>query len=79
MILPEAIRRVAEFVSVTPGVLEEAWEPFRHWLAFYGIADDPGESEDQRSDWCNLVVASFCDRFEFANSLKSLRNRVADE
>lgn len=79
MILPEAIRRVAEFVSANPGVLEEAWSPFKHWLALYGITDEPGDTDDQKSDWCSKVTAAFCDRFEFANKLKDLRNKGGDE
>ena len=79
MILPEAIRRVAEFISANPGVLEETWGPFKHWLALHGITDEPGDNEDQKSEWCGQVIASFCDRFEFANWLKDLRNRGDDE
>lgn len=79
MILPEAIRRVAEFVSANPGVLEEAWGPFKHWLALHGITDEPGDTEDQKSEWCDQVIASFCDRFEFVKWLKDLRNRGDDE
>lgn len=79
MIIPEAIRRVAEFVSSNPAVLEEAWVPFKHWLALHGITDEPGDAEDERSEWCSQVVATFCDRFQFANSLKGLRNMEVDE
>lgn len=79
MILPEAIRRVAEFVSATPGVLEEAWLPFKHWLALHGITDEPGDSDDQKNEWCGQVVTTFCDRFGFATKLKDLRHRRDDE
>lgn len=79
MILPEAIRRVAEFVSAAPGVLEEAWEPFKQWLVLHGITDEPGDTEDQRSEWCSQIVTSFCERFEFATRLKDLRHRGDDE
>lgn len=80
MILPEAVRRVAEFVSVDAGMMEEeAWEPFRNWLALLGIVDGPGETEDKKTEWCGQVVAAFCDRFEFANRIKELGRKGADE
>jgi len=79
IILPEVIRRIAVFVSENPGVLEEAWGPFKYWLALHGITDEPGESEDEKSEWCIQVVTSFCDRFQFANMLKDLRQKRDDE
>jgi hypothetical protein len=79
MILPEAIRRVAEFVSANPGALEEAWSPFKYWLALHGITDEPGDTDDQKLEWCSQVTSTFCDRFEFANRLKDLRNKAGDE
>lgn len=33
----------------------------------------------ERDEWCADVVNAFCDRFEFANSLKALRSRGGDE
>lgn len=75
MILPEAIRRVAEYVSEDPAVLNEAWEPFKFWLVQHGIAEEPDpDNPDDQAEWCAQVVAAFCDRFEFANKLRELRN-----
>lgn len=79
MILPEAIRRVAEFVAPRPSVLDEAWSDFRHWLALHGLTDSPGDSEDAQREWCADVVGAFCDRFEFASKLKNIRTKGAEE
>lgn len=76
MLLPEAVRRVAEHVAADPARLsEEHWAPFKSWLAFYGITEEPEVAEGAQSDWCAEVVAAFCNRFEFANKLKDLKGR----
>ncbi len=79
MILPEAIRRVAEFVSNNPGVMEDVWGPFKNWLALHGITEEPGDADDEKNEWCSQIITSFCDRFEFANKLKDLRGKGEDE
>lgn len=78
LILPEAVRRVAEYISCNPAAMEESWGNFQHWLALYGITKGPGESDDEKRDWCNQIVSSFCDRFEFADKLRNLRNKGVD-
>lgn len=81
MILPEAIRRLAEWVANTPGALEDAvWEPFKSWLTLHGITEEPDEdSQEQKVSWCNEVVNAFCDRFEFAAQLRDLRTKGSEE
>lgn len=78
MILPEALRRVAEWVAEHPACLEEpCWEPFKNWLLQHGITDDP--EEDHEEEWCSEVVQAFCDRFEFATQLQELRAKREEE
>lgn len=79
MILPEAIRRVAEFAATDPAVLVEEWAPFKDWLVIHGITDEPGQTDGERVEWCSEVVATFCNRFEFVNKLKEQRNEGAAE
>lgn len=82
LVLPEAIRRVAEQVCKEPSCLEdESWSAFRLWLMLHGIEDeiDEDSTEEEKSEWCGAVVKAFCDRFEFANSLKSMRTSGGDE
>lgn len=78
MILPEAIRRVAEWVANQPACLEEpCWEPFKNWLLQHGITHDPEDGYED--DWCSEVVHAFCDRFEFAAQLQEFRAKREDE
>lgn len=81
MVLPEAIRRLSEWVARDASVLEEqAWEPFKTWLTLHGITDEPDDaSEELQREWCDEVVEAFCDRFEFASQLKDLRMKGTDE
>lgn len=81
LILPEAIRRLAEWVADTPNVLEDSvWEPFKSWLTLHGITEEPdAENPDQKVSWCNEVVHAFCERFEFAAQLRDLRTKGLEE
>ncbi len=81
MILPEAIRRLAEWVAETPSALEDSvWEPFKSWLTLHGITEEPdAESLEQKVSWCNEVVDAFCNRFEFAAQLRDLRTKGSEE
>lgn len=81
MVLPEAVRRLSEWVARNVPVLdEEAWEPFKTWLTLHGVTDEPDEeSEELQREWCNSVVEAFCERFEFASQLRELRTKGADE
>lgn len=80
LILPEAIRRVAEWVANDPAVLVEAWEPFKAWMALHGITDEPeSDTADARAEWTARVVHAFCDRFEFASHLRNVRMKGAEE
>lgn len=80
MILPEAIRRLADFVARELAIEDEQWEPFKAWLVLHGIDTEPdSETDDSREAWCREVVGAFCSRFEFVNDLKALRMRSDDE
>lgn len=81
LVLPEAIRRLAEWVSINPAVLDEqTWEPLRNWLALHGITDGPeSESQESQLEWCSDVIAAFCNRFEFAEQLKEARTKGVEE
>ncbi len=81
MVLPEAIRRLSEWVaSNAPALEEQAWEPFKTWLTLHGITEEPDEgSEELQREWCNGVVEAFCNRFEFAAQLRDLRTKGTDE
>lgn len=81
MILPEAVRRVAELIAGEPALLEEdSWKPFKSWLVVHGVANEPDpDNEAQQSEWCAEVVGAFAERFEFANQLRDLKNKDAEE
>lgn len=81
LVLPEAVRQLAYWVSVNAGVLEEeAWAPFKSWLLLHGIEEEPDpESEEQRAAWLTSVVNAFCERFEFVTALSEARVKGWDE
>lgn len=81
MILPEAIRRLAEWISNTPGVLDDSvWEPFKAWLMLHGIEEEPeADTDTARRDWCDEIIEVFCNRFEFVTELKNLRAKGSEE
>ncbi|RYG39068.1 MAG: hypothetical protein EON93_00815 [Burkholderiales bacterium] len=81
MILPEAIRRLSEWIARNASALEDpVWVPFKDWLALHGITKDPdADSAEEQTNWCNEVVDAFCDRFEFASQLRDLRSKGTDE
>lgn len=81
MVLPEAVRTIARWVASQPAVLEEpACEPFAQWLALHAITDVPDPDSDERqAEWCEEVVAAFCDRFRFADQLRELRVKASEE
>lgn len=82
LVLPEAIRRVAEQVCKEPNCLEdENWAAFKLWLALHGIEEeiDEDSTSEEKREWCGAVVKAFCDRFEFASSLKSMRTNGGEE
>lgn len=80
MVLPEAVRRVAEYVAEDPARMsEEAWAPFKSWLVLHGITEEPEDSVDSKVDWCTEVVAAFCNRFEFVSKLTELRGKGVEE
>jgi hypothetical protein len=81
LILPEAIRRLAEWIAANAAVLEDpVWEPFKTWLSLHGITEEPNsESAEDQLSWCNDVVDAFCNRFEFASQLRELRMKGAEE
>lgn len=71
ILLPAALRGVLERLAVESHDTEEddsAWK--EKWLRYcreeLGLPDDPGEmSEDQREDWVNEGVRSFCKSAKF--------------
>ncbi|MBT9488616.1 MAG: hypothetical protein IV093_13995 [Rubrivivax sp.] len=81
MVLPEAVRRLSEWVAKNAPALDEtAWEPFKTWLSLHGVTEDPDEErEELQREWCNDVVEAFCNRFEFASQLRELRTKGMDE
>lgn len=80
LILPEAIRRLAEWIGKSGALVDPVWEPFRSWLALHGITDEPDqESDDSVQSWSTEVVDAFCNRFEFASKLRELRIKGMDE
>lgn len=80
MILPEAIRRLSEWIAANGAIEDPAWEPFRIWLAMHGVTEYPDpQDEHQRETWCDEVVGAFCDRFEFASQLRQLRSTKGAE
>jgi len=82
LVLPEAIRRVAEQVCKEPTCLEdESWQAFKSWLTVHGIEDEIHEDStaEEKTEWCGAVVNAFCERFEFASSLKVMRTSGGDE
>lgn len=80
LILPEAIRRLTDWIADEPARLSElTWEPFKAWLVLHGVTDEPGDNHDEKDDWCARVVAAFCDRFEFAAQLSDVRKKGSDE
>ncbi len=81
LVLPEAARQLAQWVSRTPAVLgDETWVPFKNWLVHHGITEEPREDdEDGRSEWVGSVVNAFCDRFEFVTKLCEARIKGVDE
>lgn len=81
MILPEAIRRLSDWVAGNAWHLETAaWEPFKVWLTLHGITEEPDAYNlDSQLEWCNEIVAAFCDRFAFATQLRELRVKGTEE
>jgi hypothetical protein len=81
MILPEAIRRLAEWVAGNCSALEDpVWEPFKAWLTLHGITEEPDpESTELQARWCDEVVDAFCNRFEFVSQLRDLRTMGSEE
>ncbi len=81
LVLPEAVRQLAQWVSTNAGALEEeAWAPFKGWLLLHGIEDEPDpDSEEQKDAWLKSVVDAFCERFEFVTALSEARVRGWDE
>lgn len=81
LVLPEAVRQLAHWVSRNPGTLgEEVWGPFKNWLLHHGISDEPTDGdEEEQSDWLGRVVNAFCDRFEFVTTLSEARFKGVDE
>lgn len=82
LVLPEAVRRVAEQVCKEPTCLEdENWAAFRMWLTLHGIEDeiDEDSTAEEKTEWCGAVVHAFCKRFEFASNLKAMRTSGSDE
>jgi hypothetical protein len=67
LVLPEALRRVMEYIAHDPGKLDDENDPisaWRPWLDALGIAP-PEEADDE--DWPHQVVRAFCDRHRFAS------------
>lgn len=81
LVLPEAIRQLAAWVSRHPSVLgDDEWAPLKSWLVFHGITDEPEpDDEDQQADWVKSVTSAFCERFEFVTKLTEARNTGSDE
>lgn len=75
LILPEAARQLAAWVARNPAVLADPpWEPFKAWLEFHGITEDPDEDDvDKQDEWCAIVVNAFCERFQFVAMLREAR------
>lgn len=80
LILPEAIRRLSEWIGRSGALEDPVWEPFKSWLVLHGVNDEANaDSEDSIQSWSDEVVGAFCNRFEFASKLKELRIKGMDE
>ena len=81
-VLPEAIRRIIEYVTSKPECVEdECWAPLRSWLHLYGVDTTEIEelSDYERPEWCRKVVALFCERFEFVEQIRQVYRKGEDE
>lgn len=81
LLLPEAVRRVAERIAREPALLaDDVWKPFKSWLVVHGVDDEPDpDNEDSQNKWCSDVVSAFAERFEFVNQLRELKGKEAEE
>ncbi|CAN7312413.1 MULTISPECIES: hypothetical protein [unclassified Pseudomonas] len=77
LILPEVVRRLAEWLARDPAKLSEStWEDFKAWLLLHGITDEPSEdNEEEQADWSTRVTAAFCNRFKIATQLLEARKK----
>jgi hypothetical protein len=67
LVLPEALRRVMEYIADDPAKLDDEHDPistWRPWLSALGIAP-PDEPDDE--EWPQQVVRAFCDKHRFAS------------
>lgn len=71
LVLPEALRRVMEYIAKEPAKLDDendpmsAWSP---WLDALGIK--PPEDDDE--EWPDQVVRAFCERHRFGSKFTQL-------
>ncbi len=82
LVMPEAIRRLASWHIENVGALaEKHWEPFKSWLSLHGVTDEPDEnhSEEKNKEWCAEVVDAFCNRWNFADTLREVRLKGGEE
>lgn len=80
LVLPEAIRQLADWVVENSVLEDKEWEPLKGWLAMHGITEEPdSDNQDACKEWVNEVVNAFCDRFEFATKLAALKSKGYEE
>jgi hypothetical protein len=82
LVMPEAIRRLANWHVENLGALSEKhWEPFKLWLSLHGVIEEPDEnhSSERNKEWCEDVVNAFCNRWNFADTLRNVRLKGGEE
>lgn len=78
LVLPEAVRRLAQHVADDPDVLaQQEWFAFKSWLDSMKLGEPP--CEDERERWIGRILREFCMRWAFATQLGRMRQREAAE
>ena len=72
LVLPAVVRSIVEKIANQPNSLEDDNDPlssWADWLDVMGLERPEELDDDQRTEWCDRVVDTFCNRHSFATRL----------
>jgi len=79
LVLPEALRQLAQRICDIDCLEDQVWHHFRDWLHVHGVSELPEDDDEAKASWCNEVVEKFCNRFKFSSTLQAMRLNMEDE
>jgi hypothetical protein len=72
LVLPEAVRKIVERIVDQPDVLDDEGDPLSpwgNWIDSLAVERPNSVDDEDKEEWCNRVIESFCNRHSFATRL----------